>query len=291
VRCRGWSLSLSLSLWSLYSSPAAAESASRALTTAVPAVAPADLQIPEQADTRYSAYTLPQGVWGFDVGALGIGGGDAFAKLGVSYGFGAGIEAGLNLAHIGVGLLNASGAWHFIDTRYFDLGFRAGVWYGRGEWFWTAQGLVERVVSKVDVLNVPLALTASVPITSWAQLDLGVQYTFSQLYGSGASTRENSPFTDAELATRQFFFRPVARVFLSDNTALQLAAKLPVHSVLALENSAPELSFSDTWSIEGGLRSRFASNFFGNIRLHYGQVSNALYGARLYPSFELELRW
>ena len=289
MRCRGWSLSLSL--WSLYSSPAAAESASSALTTAVPAVAPADLQIPEQADTRYSAYTLPQGVWGFDVGALGIGGGDAFAKLGVSYGFGAGIEAGLNLAHIGVGLLNASGAWHFIDTRYFDLGFRAGVWYGRGEWFWTAQGLVERVVSKVDVLNVPLALTASVPITSWAQLDLGVQYTYAQLYGSGADSPDSSPFTDAELGQRQFFFRPVARWFASDNTALELSAKLPVNTVVALKSSSPEVPFSDTWAVEGGLRSRLVPDVFGSLRLHYGRVSSALYGAQLYPSFELEMRF
>jgi hypothetical protein len=257
----------------------------------VPAVAAPGLQSPEQADTRYSAYSLPHGVWGFDVGALGIGGGDAFAKLGVTYGFGAGIEAGVNLAHVGVGLLNVSGAWHFIDTRYFDLGFRTGVWYGRGQWFWTAQGLAEQVVSRIDVLNVPLALTASVSILGWAQLDLGVQYTFSQVYGSGASSRERSPFTDAEFATRQFFFRPVARVFISDNTALQLSAKLPVQSELALENSTPELSFSDTWSMEGGLRSRFAPDFFGNVRLHYGYVSRALYGARLYPSFELELRW
>ena len=162
-----------------------------------------------------------------------------------------------------------SGAWQFIDTRDFDLGLRTGIWYGRGEWFWTAQGLAERVVSRIDVLNVPVALTASVPITRWAQLDLGVQYTFSQVYGSGASTRERSPFSDAEFATRQFFFRPVARAFVSDNTALQLSAKLPVKSELAFENSTPELSFADTWSMEGGLRSRFAPDFFGNIRLYY----------------------
>lgn len=287
MRRRGWWLPFALCG---LGSSAAAELAASA-SPSVPAVAPPDLQSPEQADTRYSAYSLPRGVWSFDLGALGIGGGDAFAKLGVSHGFGAGIEAGVNLAHVGVGLLNVSGAWRFIDTRYFDLGFRTGIWYGRGQWFWTAQGLAERVVSRIDVLNVPLALTASVAILGWAQLDLGVQYTFSQLYGSGASSRESSPFTDAEFATRQFFFRPVVRVFVSDNTALQLSAKLPVHSELALKESSPELSFSDTWAFEGGLRSRFAPDFFGNLRLHYGYASRALYGARLYPSFEIELRW
>jgi hypothetical protein len=289
---------LALALYALGAGPAAAQSppspaaaqSPPSPAAPVPGASAADLQSPEQTDTRYSAYSLPRGVWGLDFGALGIGGGDAFAKLGVSYGFGAGIDAGLNLAHFGVGLLNVSAAWHFIDTRYFDLGFRAGIWYGHGEWFWTAQGVVESIVSKIDVLNVPMALTGSVPIMGWAQIDLGVQYTFSQLYGSGASTRQSSPFTDTELATRQFFFRPVARLFLSDSTALQLSAKLPVRSTLALENSSPELSFADTWSFEAGLRSRFASGFFGNLRLHYGYVSNVLYGARLYPSFELELR-
>ena len=284
-------LALALSAFGAF--PAAAQSPPPA-PAAPPAPAPAslgDLQSPEQADTRYSAYSLPRGVWGLDVGALGSGGGDAYAKLGLSRGFGSGIEASVNLAHAGVGLFNLTGSWHFVDTRYFDLGFRAGVWYGHGEWFWTAERLTERVVSQLDVVNVPLSLTGSVPITRGVQLDLVMQYSYAQMFGSGSSTRERSPFSDAEFDLEQFFFRPVARWFISDNTALGISAKLPLSSRVALKNSAPELSFSETWSLEGGLRSRFSRVFYGNIRLHYGEPVNVLYGAYIYPSFELEMRF
>ena len=60
---------------------------------------------------------------------------------------------------------------------------------------------------------------------------------------------------------------------------------------LALEDAATELSFADTWSFEAGIRSRFAPGIFGALRLQYGQVSDVLYGASLFPSFEVEMRW
>lgn len=284
---------LVFALFGLGTAPAAAQLPSAELASApdVARSAPADLRDPAQADLRHSAYALPRGMWGLSISALGIGGGDAFAKLGVSRGFGAGFAADLNLAHLGVGLLNLSAAWHFLDTRHLDLGLRGGIWYGHGDWFWTAEGLTKRIVSDLDVLNVPLALTGSVPIGSFAQLDLTVQYTYALLYGASATSDERSPYTDSELATRQFFFRPGARVFVSDNTAVQLSVKLPVQSELALEDAATELSFADTWSFEAGIRSRFGPGIFGGLRLQYGEVSDVLYGAALFPSFEIEMRW
>ena len=172
-----------------------------------------------------------------------------------------------------------------------DLGLRGGIWYGHGDWFWTAEGLAKRIVSNLDVLNVPLALTGSLPVGSLAQLDLTVQYTYAQMYGASATSDERSPYTDSELATRQLFLRPGARLFVSDNTALQLSVKLPLQSELALEDAAAELSFADTWSFEAGLRSRFVPGIFGELRLQYGEVSDVLYGATLFPSFEIEMRW
>jgi hypothetical protein len=227
-------------------------------------------------------------MWGFNLGALGIGGGDAYATLGATYGVGAGLQVSMNLAHTGVGLLNVETAWHFIDTRYFDLGARVGFWYGHGEWFWILRGATKSIASRVDVINVPVELTASAPVTRFLELDLGVQYAFASLFGSGSSG--DSVFVDTELGVRQFFFRPGARWFISDNTALEVFAKLPAYSAVPLKRRTIELPFSDTWQFEGGLRSRFTEGFFGSVRVHYGDVANVLYGARVYPSFELELR-
>jgi len=275
---------LTLALCVLASSRAHAQTAP---TTPTPA--PADLQSPEQRSLRYSAYTLPTGKWAFNLGALGIGGGDAFATLGAAYGIGYGLQADVNLAHASVGLLNIGTAWHFLDTRYFDLGARVGFWYGRGKWFWIARGLAKEAVSKIDILSIPIELTASAPLTRWLELDLGATYAYGHVYGSVGS--EDNAFLEAQLGAYQLAFRPGTRFFFTDNVALELFAKLPAFTTIPLERAKDvKVPFKDTWSLEGGLRSRFAEGFFGNVRLHYGAVADVLYGARLYPSFELELR-
>jgi len=228
-------------------------------------------------------------MWAFDVGALGVGGGDAFAALGVAYGIGAGLQVTMNVAHASVGLLNLSAGWHFIDTRHFDLGVRAGFWYGHGEWLWIVRGLGKNLISKLDVISAPFALSASAPLTRFLELELQAQYTYADLFGS--ATDEESYFVDAELGVRQFFAQPGVRLFVSDSTAVELFAKLPIYTAVPLERLEDKTNpFSDAWMLEAGIRSRFSRGFYGTIRLHYGAITNALYGARLNPSFNLEFR-
>jgi hypothetical protein len=268
--------------------PAATTAAPAAKATPVPAPM-GDLQSPEQVDTRYSAYTLPRKLWAFNVGAFGIGGGDVFAELGAAYGLGAGLQLEVNLAHLSVGLMNLSAGWHFIDTRYFDLGARVGIWYGRGKWFWPSYGrYAHDIVAKIDALNIPLELTASSTPTRWLELDLSAHYGYAQVYGASQDT--NSLFVNAQLGVAQFFLRPTARVFVSDDTSLEISAKLPLYSAVPFDKKTVTLPFSDTWTLETGVRSRLARRLFGNIRLHYGAVPKALYGSRVYPSFDVEFR-
>lgn len=251
-------------------------------------VSAGDLQSPDQVDTRYSAYSLPRRTWAFDVGALGIGGGDVFAKLGAAYGFGGGVQVELNLAHYAVGMANATVSWHFVDTRYFDLSARVGFWYAHGDWFWIAPTPNKRIASKIDVMSVPLGLTASSTVTRWLELDLNAQYIYAHVFGS--SDDADSVFVKSELALSQFYVRPTARLFVSDNTALEFSAKLPLYSAIPFERKTVTVPFSDTWGLETGVRSRLARGLFGNLRLHYGPVSYVLYGARVYPSFDVEFR-
>ncbi len=278
-----------------------ASAAAPAVTATVQAAAPpapappkppaayGDLQSPELSSTRYSAYSLPRRTWAFDIGALGIGGGDVFANLGAAYGFGGGFQVEMNLAHFGVGLTNVDFGYHFLGTRYFDLGARLGIGYGRGEWFWLAQGAAKNLVSKIDLVNVPIELVASSLVTRWLELDLAVHYDFVKAFGSFDD--DSSLFVKAELAVNQVFLRPGARVFVSDRTALELFAKLPLYSAVPLERKTVTVPFDKTWSIEAGVRSRLAGRVFGNLRLHYGSIADVLYGARLYPSFDVEFRF
>lgn len=258
--------------------------------SAAPAPSPtrSGLQSPEQVSTRYSAYTLPAQQWGIGAGALGVGDGDVFALMSVAYGLGARVQLNMNLAHASVGLLNVGAAWHFIDTPYFDLGLRSALWYGHGEWFWIADPLAKKLLAKIDVVKVPIELTASSMPTRWLELDLSLQYTWAKLFG--ASSDEESLFTKSQLGLVQFFMRPGARFFISDNTALELFVKLPFHTAVPIGERNPTVPFKDTWCLEGGLRSRLARGLYGNIRLNYAAISDVLYGARLYPAFEVEVR-
>jgi len=248
-----------------------------------------DLQNAELLNTRYSAYSLPRRTWAFDIGALGIGGGDVFANLGAAYGFGGGFQIEMNLAHFGVGLANVDFGWHFLDTRYFDLGARLGVGYGRGAWFWLAQGAAKNVVSKIDLVNVPIELVGSSLVTRWLELDLAAHYDYVKAFGSFDD--RSSLFVKAELAVSQLFLRPGARVFVTDRTALEFFAKLPLYSAVPFESKTVTVPFEKTWSLEAGVRSRLAARLFGNVRLHYGRIADVLYGARLYPSFDVEFRF
>lgn len=257
-----------------------------AVSPPVPAVS--DLQSPEQVSTRYSAYALPAQQWAINAGALGMGDGDVFALLSVAYGLGAGVQLNMNLAHAGVGLLNVGAAWHFIDTRYFDLGLRSGLWYGHGEWFWIADPLAKKLLAKIDMVKVPVELTASSMPTRWLELDLAFQYNWAKLFG--ASPDEDSLFTKSQIGMVQFFMRPGVRFFISDNTALELFTKIPFYTAVPVGDRNPTVPFKDSWWFEGGLRSRLARGLYGNIRLNYASISDLLYGARLYPAFEIEVR-
>jgi len=247
-----------------------------------------DLQSPAQLSTRYSAYSLPAHQWGITTGALGVGDGDVFALLSVAYGIGAGVQLNANLAHAGVGLLNLSASYHFIDTRYFDLGIRSGVWYGHGEWFWIATPVSKKLLSKIDLVKVPIELTASSMPTRWLELDFGVQYNWTKLFG--AAPDDESLFSKSQIGLVQFFLRPGARFFISHNTALELFVKLPLYTAIPVGDHAPTVPFKDAWWLEGGLRSRLAPGLYGNVRLNYAAISDVLYGARLYPAFEVEVR-
>jgi hypothetical protein len=51
-----------------------------------------------------------------------------------------------------------------------------------------------------------------------------------------------------------------------------------------------EVSFSDSWNIELGIRSRLRPWLYATMRLQYGKVAKFVYGASLFPTFGLEFR-
>jgi len=262
------------------------------------------LQSPEQRSVRNAAYGLPNGMWSFDLSAFGVTGEELYGSLGIKRGFGAGFSLELNLAHYAVGLFDIGAQWSFLETTHFALAASLGFTYGHGAWMWIAGPVARDLLQDADLITVPAAITASSPILSWLQLDLSLNLRYGTIFG----TLGDGPtfYANAEIGAHQVSFRPGARVFVSDATALELAFDVPVYTWVPWEgevtaefarkgyeksgSGGATLSTSQTWKFEGGVRSRLTPWLFCSLRLHYGRTPRLLYFTTINPSLSLELR-
>ena len=265
---------------------------------------PNDIRSPEQRSLRHSAYALPENMWSFDASVFGVTGEDVYGSLGVKYGFGAGFELDMNVAHVAVGLFNVGGHWNFLDTKHIALSAAVGFTYGHGAWIWIVGPLAKRLLQDTDLITVPFELTATSLVLPWLQLDLSVGARYATIWGTLGDG--GSFYANAEIGANQLWIRPGVRAYVSDATALELFVDLPVYTsvpyegelTLELRNRGWERSGSDratvplgdTWKFEAGLRSRFTPWMFGAVRLNYGRTNKLLYLTTVNPSVSLEFR-
>jgi hypothetical protein len=287
------SLALALSLVAI-ARPAAAEAPEFA----------SGLQSPEQRSLRYSAYALPKGMWAFDLGVLGVTGEELYGSLGIKYGFGAGLQLELNLAHYAVGLFNIGARWNFLEIPHFALAATVDFTYGHGAWIWIVAPLVRDVLQETDLIAVPIGVTASSALLSWLELDLGLSYRYATVWGSLGDGP--SLYADAQLGAQQFIVHPGVRLFASDATAFEFSVDLPVYTWVPYEGTltaelrdrgyersgsgGATLALSETWKLEAAVRSRLTPWFFCTLRLHYGKSNKYLYSTTVTPSMSFEFR-
>lgn len=261
----------------------------------------ADLQDPAQRSTRFSAYSLPDRMWSIDVAVLGANTDDIFGVIGVARGFKYGFQLEMNFAHWGVGLFNAELGWNFLDTPHFGLGAKLGVDYVHGAWVWALGDRARQLIDDLDLLIFPLSLTASAPVNRWLQFDLRAEYRHGKLFGTlGEGT---SFVAETEIGSRQVLFRPTARLFVSDATALELSAKLPAFNRVPFNvepgsdnrfgkprDGYSDVPFADSWTLEFGARSRLRTWLFATLSIQYGRIPREVYGSTFFPKFGLEFR-
>lgn len=263
-----------------------------------------DVRSPGQRSTRGSGYILPKGMWAFEAGALGVGDDELYGDLGIAYGLGAGLQVDVNLAHYTVGLFNIEGHVRLVETQRFAMAVDAAVLYGHGDWVWILDPAGEALLQDADLLSFPINLKASAAVQDWLQLDLGVGYRYATLLGSLGDGE--SFYASAQIGANQLKFSPGVRFFPSDATAFEFLADLPAYTRVPYEgeisveladkgyeragSDVAKVPFTESWSIEAGVRSRLRPGLFCAVRLHYGRMNEVLYDARLYPSFSLEFR-
>jgi hypothetical protein len=262
-----------------------------------------DLRSAGQRSTRHSAYSLPKGTWSIDVGALGMGD-ELYGMFGGGYGLGKGVQLELNLAHYATGLFNINARWNFLDLEHFGLGLGLGFDYGHGDWVWVLDPAARELIRNTDLFAFPLILTASAPLNRWLQLDLSAGYQHAVIVGELGNG--SSFYTEAQIGARQLWLQPVARAFLSNDTALELTAYLPAYTRVPFEgeisvdlagqgysrsgDGEAKVPFSEAWNFEVGLRTAIRDWLFWSLRLDLGPRAELLYGAFIYPAFSVEFR-
>ena len=169
---------------------------------------------------------------------------------------------------------------------------------------WLAGPVARDLMEDADLITVPAAITASSPVFSWLQLDLSLNLRYGTLWGTLGDG--DTVFANAEIAAHQVAFRPGARLFVSDATAVELAFDVPVYTWVPWEgditaefarrgyeksgSGGATVPTSQTWKLEAGVRSRLAPWLFCTLRLHYGRANRLLYSTTINPSLSLEFR-
>jgi hypothetical protein len=165
-------------------SPAA--SAGPAVVTSVAPVVPAvtvpssdvvqpNITDPRLRDTQLSAYSLQKGQVALNSTLLGASSNEFFVALGVTYGFGHGLQAGVNVAYLGAGLLNLAAKWTFLEKGPFAASIDVNPMFIHGDWMWMI-GFKE-LFAGIDMGLLPVQLSASYLPLPWLQFDFATRYT------------------------------------------------------------------------------------------------------------------
>jgi hypothetical protein len=304
-------MALTFSLWAAVAraddpavaEPVAAQPVAAQPVAAQPAVAE-DLQSPAQRNTLYSAYSLPAGMWSFEVTALGSSVNDLYGLLGVGYGFKRGFQLDVNLVHWIAAVFDLELRWNFFESKHLALGAGVGFLYAHGAWIWVLGDATRSIIGDMDLYSLPVSLTASAPVNRWLQFDLMVAYRHTLTQGRLEAGR--SVYAESEIGARQLVIRPTGRLYLSESTALELSAKLPVYNRVPYEvdptlmvrdkaygkprNGYASADFSESWNVELGLRSALRRWLFVTVSVQFGQIPRNIYGTWVSPWFGLVFR-
>jgi hypothetical protein len=298
--------------------PPAPESAPAVVPVATPSpTAPVALQpasassaeaLPKITDLRYrdtqaSAYSLQKGQFALQSTLLGASSNELFIALGAAYGFGHGVQAGINLAYLGAGLINLSGKWTFVEKGPFAASVAFDPVLIHGDWVWLV-GFKE-LFSGIDMLFLPVQLGTSYLPWPWLQLDFATRYSGGVVVGNFQSSRAS---LDADINVHQFALRPGVRVHMFGRATLNLSADLPVYTagpgavegevelvdgvaVGGRTGGTVQRSLGETYRVNVGVRSMVTRTFFIDFGFNIGPRAEALYGSLISPRLAVEGRF
>lgn len=254
-------------------------------------------------DTRETAYVLERGDSAVGVSLLGVTPQELYGSISFEHGLGAGVQLGVNIAHLGTGVFNVAGKWRFFDQRKLSLALSFAPAYGHGDWIWIAPA--QALMAGVQIGIFPVEVAASSFVLDWLELDFAAGYTDIEVFGN---LDGDSFLLDAQLAQRQFFLRPRVVAHLLERSSVVLGATVPLYTSIPASGEASvelpngvvagasssgrrTLPVGDTYLLSLGIRSMINQHYFVEVQANLGPRVDKIVGTFVAPRVAFEGRF
>lgn len=181
---------------------------------------------PKERPRESTAYTLTHGEFNIGLGLLGQG---AYNLL-INGQFAAGIggkggkgEVGVNLGHAAFGIVSVYGKYNFIDKKWWALSARVGLTWIYPKLVWAIPSQYRDPLGDINVLSIPVEITASFPVADWVGLHLTAGYRASALFGK---IEEETAFLDSDIGSHHVYLRPEITFYLFEKVQLFIGGRL-----------------------------------------------------------------
>ena len=189
---------------------------------------------PKERLTTRTAYTLTAREVRADVELAGQDTHNLVANLGVTAGFGRHAEAGVNLAHGVMGVVNVHAKYNFIDMKKWALGVRVGFFWVYPPAIWALPDEFKNALGGVRIVSVPFDVIASFPLWEMAGLHLGLGYVHSDLFGE---IETDTDFLASDIGVRKLHIDPMLEVCFAERVTVFTGARILLWGALVERTS------------------------------------------------------
>lgn len=263
-----------------------------------------DWLAPRSRQLEHTAYTLQQHQLYLQVGAYGSERDDLYGELELAYGLGYGLQLGSNLFHCASGNWNIDLDWGLVDQSWIGVSLSTGLGLGVVQQMWVVREIWREMLRDVQLLTVPVQLTASLPVLDWLQIDLSAGYTHVSGFGEIDFSLGRLGGT---LAQSELFVKPVVRVYVSPRLALIAQAHLPLWAELPVDvrttvgddddplvdfrtAERERVPFSENWGFKVGAETPVAANLSVRLQFAYSVPATDFYRTAVLPTVQLLYR-
>jgi hypothetical protein len=264
-----------------------------------------DFQSKEERPVHDTAFTPAAGQWRLDAGLFGSQVSDVAAVFGFTYAPNKSVSISFNLAHFGVGLMNVSTKYNFVDRGNWGIGLGVDFMWLHGAWFWTVEPEAREALSGIEAFFFPVRLIGTFEPVDNFHLDFKIEYWHGEVIGDLNAAEY---FYDGYFGVRKIMISPMVRFFIADRLSLNFEFVLPLYG-WTLHQLVAEVELDEgvtggikssgyingsmlkTWTFLPGVEAEILQNMYLGITLSIGAFAEQVYGRKFNLSTSFEWRF